>query len=261
MQGVLYEDVKKDKQLRLMNPMSTSQRCIFATQQWDPKSPWSDVRVRKAASLAIDRRSLADIHSPGSDPIGCLGFEGDPSAILSPPDPYDPAKAKTLLSDAGYPNGFHGGKFYPFQSGYWPYGEQITNYWKAVGISVETVLLDRPAYFAYLWGGKFKGGLFMANFTTPTIGGMLSTLFKSFKYGNYQDMQALWDKYDEAVDPKTRKELLLRIQELLHERLMLIPLTNTTSPAAFGPRVKGNPYRIQPLNYFTSPFEDVELTR
>jgi len=41
---------------------------------------------------------------------------------------------------------------------------------------------------------------------------------------------------------------------------MFIPLTDTNSPAALGPRVKGNPYKVQPLIWFTAPFEDMELT-
>ena len=51
-----------------------------------------------------------------------------------------------------------------------------------------------------------------------------------------------------------------RIQNLIQERTMFIPLTDTNSPAALGPRVKGNPYKIQPLIWFTAPFEDMELT-
>ena len=50
-----------------------------------------------------------------------------------------------------------------------------------------------------------------------------------------------------------------RIQKIIHEKTMFIPLTDTNSPAAFGPRVKGNPYKIQPLIWFTAPFEDMEL--
>jgi ABC-type transport system substrate-binding protein len=56
-----------------------------------------------------------------------------------------------------------------------------------------------------------------------------------------------------------RKELITRIQKLIHDKTMFIPLTATNSPAAFGPRVKGNPYRIQPMIWFTAPFEDMEL--
>jgi hypothetical protein len=49
------------------------------------------------------------------------------------------------------------------------------------------------------------------------------------------------------------------VQKLIHDRSMFICLTSTNSPAAFGPRVKGNPYKIQPIVWFTAPFEDMEL--
>ena len=88
-----------------------------------------------------------------------------------------PGACQEFLAEAGYPKGFHGGKFYPFESGYWPYGEQIANYWKAVGISMDTVLLDRPAWFAHRDGGKLKGGTFIDPVMAGTIGGRLTYLF------------------------------------------------------------------------------------
>lgn len=100
-----------------------------------------------------------------------------------------------IVAEAGYPKGFHGGKFYPYQGGYWPYGEQIMNYWKAVGINVDTVLLDRPAWFANRQGGKMKGGLFIDPAPLATIGGRLAYLFGTTSYGNYPDVKALWDQY------------------------------------------------------------------
>jgi ABC-type transport system substrate-binding protein len=47
------------------------------------------------------------------------------------PCPYDPAKAKQLLAEAGYPKGFDGGTFYPFQGQFWPQGEMLANCSKA----------------------------------------------------------------------------------------------------------------------------------
>ncbi len=261
MQGVFFEDLKKDPKLRMLAPLSPTRWLVYPASQWDPKSPWSDPKVRKAASLAIDRKTLADVHMPGCGPIGSLGLEGDPMAVDFPPDPYDPEGAKKLLAEAGHPKGFHGGKFYPYEGGYWPYGEQIANYWKAIGITVDTVLLDRPAWFANRQGGKMKGGIFIDNSQAPTIGGRLLYLFGSTSYGNYPDIQALWEQYQHGVTPKARKESIERIQKLIYEKTMFIPLTSTNSPAAFGSRVKGNPYRIQPLMWFTAPFEDMELTQ
>ena len=261
MQGVFYEDLKKDPNLKMRPPLSSTRWLVYLTSQWDPKSPWSDVRVRKAASLAIDRKTLADVHMPGCGPIGSLALEGDPMGLDFPPDPYDPEQAKKLLAEAGYAKGFHGGKFYPYQGGYWPYGEQVANYWKAIGINVDTILMDRPAWFANRQGGKMKGGIFIDNSQAPTIGGRLLFLFGSTSYGNYPDIQALWDQYQREVTLKGRKEVIERIQKLIYDKSMFLMLTSTNSPAAFGPRVKGNPYRIQPLIWFTVPFEDMELVQ
>ncbi len=58
-----------------------------------------------------------------------------------------------------------------------------------------------------------------------------------------------------------RKDLIMNIQKMIHDRTMFIPLTSTNSPAAVGPRVKGNPWKIQPLIWFTAPFEDMELVK
>ena len=178
-----------------------------------------------------------------------------------PPDPYAPERAKKLLAEAGYAKGFHGGRFFPYQGGYWPYGEQIANDWKAIGITVDTTLLDRPAWFANRQGTKMKGGIFMDNSRAATIGGRLLYLFGTTSYGNYPDIQVLRNQYQREVAPKARKETVERIQRLIYDKTMFIPLTSTNSPAAFGPRVKGNPYRIQPLIWFTAPFEDMELVQ
>ena len=74
----------------------------------DRKSPFHDIRVRKAASLAIDREIICNKllfggDSPWGEILNPYNLGYDPSIK---PDPYDPEKAKALLAEAGYPNGF-----------------------------------------------------------------------------------------------------------------------------------------------------------
>ena len=58
-----------------------------------------------------------------------------------------------------------------------------------------------------------------------------------------------------------RKDLISQIQKMTHDKTIWLPLTSTNSPAGFGPRIKGNPYKVQPLLWFTAPFEDIELAK
>ncbi len=259
---VYYERIKKDSDLKAFTPLSPTKWIVYISSQWDSRSPWSDPRVRKAASLALDRKAIAEIHHPNAPLLGSLGFPGDPELLNLSPDPYDPGEAKKLLHKAGYPEGFQGGRFYPFNSAYFPFGEMVANYWKAVGIHMEVIRLERPRWWADRRGKKMKGALWIDPLPAPTIGGDLGYLFSPRgSYGNYPEIEDLWQKYTKAVDSASRKELIGRIQKIIHEKTVFIPITGATSPAAFNARVKGNPYKIQkpyPI-WFVCPFEDIEV--
>jgi len=110
--------------------------------------------------------------------------------------------------------------------------------------------------------GKLKGGIFPEALSGATIASRLAYLFSpQNSYGHYPDIQALWEQFLNEYKPDVRKNLIERIQRLMHEKTMMIHLTEINSPAAVGPRVKGNPYRIQPLIWFTAPLEDIELLK
>lgn len=261
MVDVYYERVKKDPVLKLQVGISPNHWILYIASQWDPKSPWSDPKVRKAASLAIDRKTLGNVNFPEGGPIGTIGLVGDPNGVPFLPDPYDPEGAKKLLAEAGYLKGFHGGTFYPYGGFAAGMGEMMVTYWKAVGIGLDSVVLDPPAWMANRLGGKMKGAIFNDPISAPTISGRLNLLLGAQSYGNYPDIQALWDQYNRSADPKERKELLARIQRSIHDRAMFIPLIKASTPSAVGPRVKGDLFKIRepfPI-YLPCPMEDFEL--
>lgn len=84
--------------------------------------PFDDVRVRQAINFAIDRKSLVDAFGEGMSPRvqpypkGIPGFDES----LEKTYPYDPAKAKKLLAEAGHPNGLDVGEFLIGQNGTLP---------------------------------------------------------------------------------------------------------------------------------------------
>jgi len=75
----------------------------------DRKSPLNDVRVRRAINLAVDRQTIVDSLLGGKpklsgQPAVSAAFGYDPSIT---PYPFDPQKAKALLTEAGFGNGFN----------------------------------------------------------------------------------------------------------------------------------------------------------
>src|SRR5262249_19338999 len=105
--GPNAEVVKRTQGLTLKATLPTFTEWIVFTQQWDPKSPWSDRRVRLAASYASDRRPNNGAEYRGyAKPTMTITprafeFSGNPPVYA-----FDPAQAKKLLAEAGYPKGF-----------------------------------------------------------------------------------------------------------------------------------------------------------
>jgi len=261
MNEFFYEKVNSEPNLRRVNPKSGSLWYVYMASQWDPKSPWSDPRVRKAASLAIDKKQIADIHFPGGSVIGCqLVYPDDPQSKDYSPDPYDPDRAKKMLSEAGYPKGFHAGTYYPWGE-HWDMGEQIATYWKTIGITVDTQLLERGVFIAKRDSGGMKGSVFVLPSAEANPEMRLDFLFGPRLYGNYPELVDLWSQFNKSIDTKARKDLLSRIMRIMHEKTMLIGLLQSNGPAGIGPKVKDDPNRIQksfPF-WYPVPMEDIEL--
>ena len=245
---VFYKRVKQDPELKVFEPQTSVVWVVRMPPQFDPKSPWSDPRVRQAASLAIDRKGIVEVHFPGGVPVGSYSMPGEPDPFDRPPDPYDPDRARKLLAEAGYATGFHGGKFYPYDGPYWPLGEQIANYWKAIGIIVDTQLLDRTAWISSRMGGKMKGAIFNEPVGAPTVSTRLGYLFApAAAYGNYPEVDALWNRFNRTLEPQPRKDLINRLRKRVTNlrSAYTSPKYFRPTPAAFRLRVKGNPLEVQ----------------
>jgi peptide/nickel transport system substrate-binding protein len=122
--------------------------------------PTKDRRVREALNLAIDRNEIAQSIFAGSAepaviPMGLswsfkdIGFKVTPEMQY----PYDVARAKKLLAEAGYAGGFPL-DVYAFQLPGLPEGkafaEALAGYWEKVGVKAKLIPVDYPA-FRKLW--------------------------------------------------------------------------------------------------------------
>jgi peptide/nickel transport system substrate-binding protein len=107
----LAEEASREPKLKLAFSRAIGVFYPDYFDQWDPKSPCQDRRVRLAAHYAIDRGALSEAETLGaSKPTGSVVPRNFEFALPLEPYPYDPAKAKQLLAEAGYPRGFDAGE-------------------------------------------------------------------------------------------------------------------------------------------------------
>jgi peptide/nickel transport system substrate-binding protein len=231
---------------------------------WDPKSPWADQRVRKAASLAIDRQALSDADTLGaSKPNGNVVLKRFEYALPIAPDPYDPVQAKKLLAEAGYPNGFDAGDLIPVPP-YFATGEAITGYLGAVGIKTKMRTMERGAFFPALAAKKFKGLCFCATANYGNASTRMSAIVPisgTLAYGGFPDIDELYQRQLTETDSEKREAMLHQIQKTLHERTRFAPIFDYFWPSGIGPRVEEvSLMKIDPFPW-SAPLEDVRLKR
>ena len=126
--------------------------------------PFDDVRVRQAVNHAINRKPLVEALVPTTTPrvqpmaSVVTGFDEALEGIY----PYDPAKAKQLLAEAGYPDGVEAGTFYVANYEPFPEAAQIVQADLAeVGIKIELELYDIRQLASGTYGNSDRPGSFM----------------------------------------------------------------------------------------------------
>src|SRR5207253_669696 len=99
------QELKRDPNVKLAFSGGIAVFFLDFLDQWDPKSPWADKRVRLAASYALDRQALSDAETLGaSRPAGNFIPRAFDFALPIEPLPHNPGRAKQLLAEAGYPD-------------------------------------------------------------------------------------------------------------------------------------------------------------
>jgi peptide/nickel transport system substrate-binding protein len=258
------QDIKKDPSLKLAFSGGIGTYYLDYFDQWDPKSPWHDRRVRLAASHALDRQALSEAETLGaSRPNGSLIPRKFEYALPLDPHPYDPAKAKQLLAEAGYPNGFDAGDLYPWPP-YASMGEAVGGYLGAIGIKVRIRNMERAAFYGALESKKLKGLCVCINAVYGNAASRMSQTVPSdgaFAYGGYPDVDALYKQQARETDPRKREAQLHQIQRLLHERVRFAPIMDFIWPSGVGPRVAEPALMLIDPYPWSAPLEDVRLKK
>jgi peptide/nickel transport system substrate-binding protein len=221
--------------------------------------PFSDVRVRQAASLAINRDALTkDILK--NTALSATQLEG-PGGVAHddslPGWPYDPAKAKQLLSDAGYPNGFDTVFALPTAGSGMLDAVRIAQYlqknWADVGIRASLETQEWTSYVPYFFKGiaADKGMYAMANVTGDgqDMEKLNSTAFEppnGFNVGWYESSQVeqLLVQARSTADAAAAAKIYQQIEKILNDDVSRIFILHSEQPKAFNSKVRGfvNPH-------------------
>src|SRR4051794_10779159 len=155
--GELAEELRKTPGLTLKPAVIQGTFWLAFADQWEEKSPWHDERVRRAASLAIDRDGINKALTLGYSRLTGNPFVPDSfDYYWQPPKPvYDPAQAQKLLGEAGHAKGLDAGEFY-CDASYANLAEAIVNNFGEVGIRVRLRPLERAAFFKGYADKKYK---------------------------------------------------------------------------------------------------------
>ena len=260
--GELGEEVQRTPGLTLRPTPFVSTHWLVFADQWDKSSPWHDRRVRLAATHAVDRQAVSQAQTLGHSKITgsiiptSFDFYWQPPAIA-----YDAARAKQLLAEAGFPKGFDAGDFW-IDAATSSYAEPVQNYLQAAGIRTRLRPLERAAFLKAYQEKKLKNIIYglsgvFGNAATRIEAFTISTAI--YAYGGYPDIDGLFREQATELDHKKREAILHRIQQLMHEKVMYLPIWQLVLLQGHGPRVAESGLGLIADYPWSAPYEDVKL--
>ena len=260
--GELAEDLQRTPGLALKPVYAPLPAWLYFPEQWDPKSPWHDERVRRAVGLAIDGKTINEALSLGYSRItnsiipDSFEFYWQPPAAV-----HDPAKAKLLLAEAGHPNGFDAGE-YSCDGSFANLGEAVLNNLHAVGIRATLRPLERAAFLDAYTNKKLKNIIQAQSASFGNAATRIEAFVVkggTYAYGNYPDIDALFQQQEIDLDHKRRTATLHKIQQLINERAIFVPIWQFAILEGVGPRVGESGLGLIDGFSYSAPYDDITL--
>ncbi|WP_093421126.1 ABC transporter substrate-binding protein [Tranquillimonas alkanivorans] len=216
------------------------------------ENPFTDKKVREAVNYAINRQELVDALLKGKSReiyTPCFpsqfGCEEDAATTYE----YDPEKAKELLAEAGYPDGFST-PFYAYRDR--QYAEAIVSYLNAVGIDTDFKMLQYSALRELNMDGEVPISFqTWGSYSINDASAMVSQFFKHGSLDNTRDDQVLeWlDVADSSTDPQERIEYYTKAIERITEEAFWAPMFSYNTNYVFTDEVAYEPTPDEVLRF------------
>ena len=211
--------------------------------------PFDDLRVRQAVAHAIDRESIVDAFYGD---LGSVSTDFLPPTLWGHADlegyDYDPERARELLAEAGYPDGFETELWYmpvsrPYYPSPQPIAEAMASYLADVGIQAELLTEDWTTYLSDYREGVFPMWMLGWNADYADPDNFLYTFF-----GPTAPDQWGWDDPEtrellvqarQVPEQEARAELYDQILQRVHDALPALPVAHNSSVHATTAAVEG----------------------
>jgi peptide/nickel transport system substrate-binding protein len=272
--GELLQSVIDDPKLRY-HPNNSAPFWLMFPDMADPQSPFHDKRVRQAVSFALDRQYLADQETAGMGiPWGNFIPPEWPGAVQRPGDEFNLEKAKGLMAQAGYDQGFKIDWLTPF-----PAAESLSlrvmEQLREIGIVSEMNVMERPVFYQKLLEGQAEDGKSHKGFAGRQIVMAISVIPGDASHyvdnwlrcgGSWSmicdpEIDSLWERFTQSQAPKERTELITLAQHRALDEYYVVPIYINAFTLGVGPRVDGSPqdYIKIPMSVLPGPPEDFRV--
>jgi len=260
--GALADDLRRTPGIRVVAPLLYGMYWLDFLDQWDPKSPWHDRRVRQAASLAIDRQAINQAEMLGlGKPAGAFVPPEFDFALRVDPPPFDVKRARQLMAEAGYPNGFDAGDLTPLPP-YTALAEEVGGYLQAIGIRSSVRTMERATFMTSWREKKLHGLLIGATGAAGNAAARLEPFFTRsgiYAYGTRPEIDDLFLRQAVEQDRGKREALLHQIQKIVVDQTMVAPIFQQAFIWAVGPRVEQPAAGLVQGYPYVAPCEDLKL--
>jgi ABC-type transport system substrate-binding protein len=268
--GELIGRVKANAKLMLAPVLSGSWWLEFPDLQ-NPKNPFHDKRVREAVSFAIDRHAMNEAEAGGLGKVHGNWINNDVQYAIDWPEfERDLGRAKQLMSEAGYPNGFDVDWLTPAPA-YYSRGERIIAQLRDIGIRTKLQVMERGIFYQKLQAGlrEWPGRQIILN--GARIGGSWANWYEGhFKCGGFnskdrfcvQELDAKFEHYEKSINPDERQKLAEEVQRGILENYYFVPVFRHAFVNAIGPRIAAERWQdvFQTITTgYAFPWEDIKL--